>query len=181
MAFEKCIERFASEWCDDKVDRIDGGLYHGAAGVAYACWTILTHCKESEGILSAKALTLVQRAFNEYYGLVKKGGFLEPKGRHCGIANDALALILLKVLVEEDLTAANALCDIAEQMARDPKTSNEWLYGRSGLLYILRTVENSQLLKSKDASAERTAIDQAIEHVIASILATPRPWIWHDT
>jgi hypothetical protein len=97
---------------------------------------------------------------------------------HCGIANEILAQLALRAAMDQDGSLAQRLCSV-QKIINDASAENggsdEWLYGRSGYLYLLR------LARSGFDSTSRTAdmIDSTIEKTVQRVLRAQQPWTWH--
>ncbi|KAL6719698.1 Checkpoint protein hus1 [Lecanora helva] len=106
-------------------------------------------------------------------GKRRTNGPVDPK--HCGIANERLAYLAVSAIhrgeaapVEEFLTQIPAILSSSPAAA----TSNEWLYGRAGTLYLLRLIHHSHpYYHAKITTATNALIEQ--------ILAEGPPWYWH--
>jgi hypothetical protein len=121
----------------------------------------------------------------------------------CGIGDDAVVYAALHVVfeIEENDTQASgeveAFCNAMtsqlvgrhahEQSKKYGKpASNEWLYGRSGTLFLLRLIRRTFLRRRANSSSDEhiratlNTIDNAIRAIIKEIVVTaPRPWVWH--
>ncbi|KAI0100328.1 hypothetical protein GGR51DRAFT_532575 [Nemania sp. FL0031] len=101
-----------------------------------------------------------------------------PTPSHCGIGDETLAHLALEAVVSEDAGLARRLCSYAE-VVNSPTDdgSSEWLYGRSGYLYLLRLCKG---VFSRDRDSGTAArLERAIQSTVDRILAVPLPWIWH--
>ena len=96
-----------------------------------------------------------------------------PSPQHCGIGNDILTLLALGAASSKDRDMARDLCDYVDTVCEED-ASNEWLFGRSGYLYLLRLVRAS----FEDDEEIRSLIQDTEEDVIDAILTSPRPFKW---
>jgi hypothetical protein len=87
---------------------------------------------------------------------------------HEDLAHDAITAVLL-----QDFSLVDKICSFAEEAVQS-EAADELVYGRAGLLYILRMVKHG-------FSSERVndQVNQMIEKVADRILATPQPWIFY--
>ncbi|KAJ9098044.1 hypothetical protein QFC19_006479 [Naganishia cerealis] len=92
--------------------------------------------------------------------------------------DDGYGMIELEALCRAVLAQVVGVRSAEQERKHGKPASNEWLYGRAGLLYLLRLIRHTVLSKSDDASA-LDIIDSTIEALVKEILNAPRPWIWH--
>ncbi|KAL8872515.1 MAG: hypothetical protein Q9174_001872 [Haloplaca sp. 1 TL-2023] len=91
----------------------------------------------------------------------------------CGIINEELVLM---VVMDATTSGTPETCwfeDYAAKFASEPGGSNEWLYGRAGLLYLLR------LVRAWGSEYCKEAADESIKIVGDRILEDGPPWEWH--
>lgn len=101
-----------------------------------------------------------------------------PTPSHCGIGDETLARLALDAVISEDPNLAKQLCSYAEAInSLTDDGSNEWLYGRSGYLYLLRLCQEGFPKESHSGTAAR--LKRTIESTVNRILAVPQPWVWH--
>lgn len=91
---------------------------------------------------------------------------------HCGVANEQLAYYAVQAAFTEALNYVEKLVEVIPSLLTRKGGSNEWLYGRTGLLYLLRLVRHFV-----PASAELVA--KPSEQLISCILSQGPPWSWH--
>ena len=98
----------------------------------------------------------------------------EPTPSNCGIANEKLASLALVAVLDNDESAVQRLCSHLPKLlvSHTAGTSCEWLYGYSGLLYLLRLCRCFVPQTSQH-------IDRAAQDVVNCILNHPQPWKWH--
>ena len=151
-----------------------GGLYYGPSSVAFLFLALQQFYADDQftiediplGTWFAAYLKQAQDAMKEYPG---------PRREKCGIADDIMALVALSAASAKDPDMVQELCDYAAVVTEDG-ASNEWLYGRAGFLYLLRLVKASFM----DDKATLEMIEDTADEVIDKILASSRPWKWHD-
>ncbi|KKY17382.1 putative lanthionine synthetase c-like protein 1 [Phaeomoniella chlamydospora] len=153
------------------------GLYSGIRSTSFL------FCRLSKLYPELKVRGLrLERIARSYLDAASPTAADSPDPSHCGIANELLLNLTLKVLLNEGKIAidnARNLCSYAETILRTnhpDSSSNEWLYGRAGYLYFLRTVY--QHLQSVDGATART-VYETMRRVAAGISAAPYPWTWH--
>lgn len=99
---------------------------------------------------------------------------------HCGVGVESLARAAVRAVVTQDAALAGELCgeDVLLALTGEAAGSDEWLYGRSGYLYLLRFLRATFPQRSI-----RGAIDAAIRRVVARVMDTlrekPAGWEWH--
>jgi hypothetical protein len=92
---------------------------------------------------------------------------------HCGIANEKLTTGALVAVLQNDESAVEKLCGyIPNLLLHTEEGSCEWLYGLSGLLYLLRLCRSFLPHVSSH-------VDQAIQAITNSILNRRQPWSWY--
>ena len=93
--------------------------------------------------------------------------------QNCGTANEKLTTLALVAVLENDKSAVEELCGYIPRLIQAPvgTGSCEWLYGLSGLLYLLRFCRSS--------FPHSAQIQSAIEEITGYILRHPQPWMWH--
>ena len=97
----------------------------------------------------------------------------DPKPTNCGIANEKLTTLALTAILNHDDSSVQKLCSYVPKLLTQPgERSYEWLYGLSGLLYLLR------LCRSVPAQST-SIVESAIQDVITCILTSRQPWMWH--
>lgn len=101
-----------------------------------------------------------------------------PTPSHCGIGDETVAHLALDAVITEDPNLARQLCLYAEAInSPTNEGANEWLYGRSGYLYLLRLC---QQVFTKDSHSETAArLERTIKSTVNRMLAVPQPWIWY--
>ena len=148
-----------------------GGLYKGPVSVAYTFLILQQMYNDLEiegqllGTWSAAYLKQAQDTIGDYPG---------PKPGKCGITDDILALLAIGAATSKDVDMVYNLCDYSAEVL-DVETVNEFLYGRSGYLYLLRLVKASFI----DDPKTLQLITDTQDDVVDAILDTLRPWKWH--
>jgi len=148
-----------------------GGLYYGPISVAYlfyALHNIYPDLKLDDYPLNTWSAAYIEQA----QAHIKE--FPPPSPKKCGISNDIMSLLALYAVTAQDPDTVKELCDHAAVMLED-ETSNEWLYGRAGYLYLLRLVRGA-FAHNKDVTE---LIEDTADEVIENIMQSPRPWKWH--
>jgi lantibiotic modifying enzyme len=148
-----------------------GGLYYGPISVAflfYALHRIYPDLKLDDYPLNTWSAAYIEQA----QAHIKE--FPPPSPSKCGVSNDIMSLLALYAVTAHDPDTVKELCDHAAVML-EPETSNEWLYGRAGYLYLLRLVRGA--FSGSKSTIE--LIEDTADEVIENIMASPRPWKWH--
>ncbi|KAL6246057.1 hypothetical protein RBB50_007210 [Rhinocladiella similis] len=144
------------------------GLYHGPTSVAYLFLRLSQYYPD----LTFKGQSLLDWA-EAYLAL----GASHSKGidpSHCGIANETLAQLAIRVVIDQDPSLVQQLCSY-QTIINGAGGSDEWLYGRAGYLYLLRLAGSSFGTGSSPAKLVQATIQKTIQR----ILATRQPWTWH--
>ncbi|KAF2750569.1 lanthionine synthetase C-like protein-like protein 1 [Sporormia fimetaria CBS 119925] len=148
-----------------------GGLYYGPISVAYLFYALhklypdLTVDEYPLNTWSAAYIEQAQKHFKDYPG---------PSASKCGVSDDVMCLLALYAVTAKDTDTAKELCDFAA-VTIEQDASNEWLYGRSGYLYLLRLVRGA----FRDNREIQELIEDTADEVIENIMDSPRPWKWH--
>ncbi|OAL44067.1 hypothetical protein IQ07DRAFT_522811 [Pyrenochaeta sp. DS3sAY3a] len=148
-----------------------GGLYYGPISVAFLFYAL--HNIYPELTLDDYPLNTWSAAYIEQAQANIKE-FPPPSPSKCGVSNDIMSLLALYAVTAKDPDTVKELCDHAAVML-EPETSNEWLYGRAGYLYLLRLVRGA-FSDNKDIIE---LIEDTADEVIENIMASSRPWKWH--
>ncbi|EXJ94782.1 hypothetical protein A1O1_03180 [Capronia coronata CBS 617.96] len=144
------------------------GLYYGPTSIAYLFLRLSQHYPD----LMFKGQSL--RDWAEAYLDLSHGQRESVDSNHCGIANEMLAQLAVRAVMAEDPSLAQKLCSY-EAVINDASGSDEWLYGRSGYLYLLRLARSG----FEDDSKVTIPVDKAIHTTVRRILSTKQPWTWH--
>ncbi len=111
---------------------------------------------------------------------------LEEKAtKRGGIADELMATHTVSALLHSSTATAATVVRLA-RLTLDPRhcSSNEWLYGRAGTLYLLRALSTHFARNDAPASPQLTEVLADIEAVMDAlcevITSTPRPWTWHQ-
>ncbi|KAI5450434.1 hypothetical protein NCC49_003057 [Naganishia albida] len=178
-----------------------GGLYAGLLGVAYLFWKL-------DKIIGCE-VTVRNQSLREWYeaywsqvkryerALLGKSGMggLKIRPWRCGVGDDTVVYAAMKVVASVENTEPDyqaqieAFCAAARQVTgrasadqeerHGKPASNEWLYGRSGMLYLLRFMRQAILGDTSQTRSLLDTIDDTIRALIQEIVYAPRPWIWH--
>jgi hypothetical protein len=177
-----------------------GGLYAGLLSVTYLFWK-LDKILPPDWNLDGKT---ARDWFDAYWTQVKRydRALLGERGIEglkirpwrCGVGDDtvAYAALLVVVALEDRHPGAEdqvrAFCQAVKQVvgpasrAQEQRhgkpASNEWLYGRSGTLYLLRMIRSVAHARDGEPVILQE-IDDSIRKLIEEIVEAPRPWVWH--
>ncbi|KAI9795132.1 MAG: hypothetical protein M1816_000154 [Peltula sp. TS41687] len=148
------------------------GLFIGPTGIAYLFFRLSTHYPELR-IQGHRLATWAQRYLDirrsQYHTLAN------ANPTHCGISHDLLAVTAVDAAMHhQDWTALQRFCNQIPAALEPGWGSDEWLYGRAGLLYLIRMVKEH---RRHDAETQ-TTLQRMLDAVVARILQTPRPWKW---
>ena len=142
------------------------GLYSGPTSIAYLFFH-LSHRFPS--------LTIEDRDLKTWcsdYLMGEREVDADVGADECGIINEKAAHAAVTYALTEDTSKRYSLELYARKVAREPGGSNEWLYGRAGMLYLLRLARNWVVRSEK-------AMDESIKIVGDRILVDGPPWEWH--
>ncbi|KAK5279360.1 hypothetical protein LTR40_007917 [Exophiala xenobiotica] len=145
------------------------GLYYGPTSVAYLFFRL----SQVHPHLSFKSQSLLDWA--QAYLDLGASHSKSVDSDHCGIANEALTQLAIRAAMDQDTSLVQQLCSY-QSTINGAGGSDEWLYGRSGYLYLLRLAGSGF---TKDSSAARM-IRATIQKTVQRILASHQPWTWHD-
>lgn len=146
------------------------GLYYGPTSVAYLFFRLSRVYPD----LTFKGQSLIDWA-QAYLDL---GIYRHRDGvdsSHCGIGNETLAQLAIRAAMAQDPSLVQTLCSY-ETTINGPGGSDEWLYGRSGYLYLLRLARSGFEPQAKASDM----IERTIQRTAKRILATEGPWTWHN-
>lgn len=178
-----------------------GGLYAGLLSVVYLFWKLdkILHPDWQFNGLTVKEWMEAYWAQAKRYDRALLGdagiGSLKIRPWRCGVGEDTIVYAALRVVFtledrQEDAKAeVRAFCRAAKQVI-GPKSasqeqrhgkpaSNEWLYGRAGTLYLLRTIRKVTNSRLANPSTLLSEIDDTVRDFIQEIVSAPRPWVWH--
>ena len=147
------------------------GLYYGPTSVAYLFYRL----SEIYPDLNFKGQSLLDWA-QSYLDLGIYGRRHAVDASHCGIGVEELAQLAVRAAIEKDGSLAQKLCSYEPIINVEGEGSDEWLYGRSGYLYLLRLSRSGII---NDDSKAVKMIDKTIQATVTRILSTKQPWIWH--
>lgn len=140
------------------------GLYSGPTSVAYL-FLRLSVLYPDLTIADHKA-----RSWCEAYLSTERSSKLTPDD--CGVINEKLAYCAVSAAFTGDETQINSLTRHASELAGAPGGSNEWLYGRAGLLYLLRLVRHW-------VPSCKESINASVSKVCNRIIDDGPEWEWH--
>lgn len=145
------------------------GLYYGPTSVAYLFFRLSQLYPD----FMFKGQTFVDWA-QSYLDLGINGHRDPVDSSHCGIGSEVLAQLAVRAALEQDESLAKKLCSY-ETIINGEGGSDEWLYGRSGYLYLLRVARSTLQPPSKAIEV----IDSTIKKTVQRILASKQPWTWY--
>ncbi|KAI1202116.1 hypothetical protein F5X97DRAFT_345982 [Nemania serpens] len=150
-----------------------GGLYSGPTSIAFLFYRLSQIYSDLE--FGHQSLHQWAEAYLQL-GVRTQGR--APTPSHCGIGDEIVAHLALDAVISEDPNLAKQLCSYAEAInSLTDDGSNEWLYGRSGYLYLLRLCQEVFPKESYSGTAAR--LERTIKSTINRLLAVPEPWVWH--
>lgn len=119
------------------------------------------------------------------------GQLRRPREDNCGISCSHLASLALEAAIAKDADTAKELSKKIGSALDSDESSNEWLNGRAGALYLLRLTrasftkgptedpETGKLIEeTQEQRSARKTLNRAIEKIILGIMDSPRPWRW---
>ena len=112
---------------------------------------------------------------NKYLALSNLHRQREPDCEHCGLADEQLCSLSLRTVLTQREDEARQLCRFIPIFThpRSPPRSYEWLYGLSGLLYLLRFCQ-------ANLAEPPFCLQESIEQVSKCILENSDKWAWHE-
>ncbi|KAI1110841.1 hypothetical protein F5Y14DRAFT_465212 [Nemania sp. NC0429] len=151
------------------------GLYSGPTSIAFLFYRLSQFYSDLE--FGHQSLHQWAQAYLQL-GAQGRGRGRVPTPSHCGIGDEIVAHLALDAVVSEDPNLAEKLCSYAKTInSQTDDGSNEWLYGRSGYLYLLRLCREGFPKEGHPGTAAR--LERTIKSTIDRILAVPQPWVWH--
>ncbi|KAL8702947.1 MAG: hypothetical protein Q9201_003876 [Fulgogasparrea decipioides] len=141
------------------------GLYSGPTSIAYL-FLHLSHTHPDLVINSHHCKT-----WCEAY-LSAKRPANDITGNKCGVIHETLAFSAVSAALSGEKDFLDTLMSCASELAKEPHGSDEWLYGRAGLLYLLRLVRHWM-----PSSAEK--MNASIQKIGDRILDDGPRWKWH--
>lgn len=145
------------------------GLYYGPTSIAFLFLRLSQYYPD----LAFKGQSLLDWA-QAYLDLGSSRLQKSVDSDHCGIANDVLAQLAIRAVMEKDPSLVQQLCSY-QSITNEQSGSDEWLYGRAGYLYFLRLAR----FGFEDGSSAHRMITSTIEKTVQRILTSRQPWIWH--
>lgn len=145
------------------------GLYYGPTSVAYLFFR-LSHLYPD---LVFKGQSLLDWA-QSYLDLGITGHRDRVDSNHCGIGSEVLTQLSIRAAIEQDPSLVQQLCSY-ESTTNGVGGSDEWLYGRSGYLYLLRLARSG----FDNGSKTTRIIDATMDKTVQRVLASRQPWSWH--
>lgn len=151
------------------------GLYYGPSSIAYLFFR-LSEIYPSLRIKGHHLATWSQRYLNINLSHYHHLPAATPS--HCGIGIEKLVVSALDASIRKTNHAVDRFCDqLPSILANGQHSSNEWLYGRAGFLYLTRMIKAHT---TEDEGIQRRLQD-ALDRVVDRILQTPKPWMWHGS
>ncbi|KAL9015447.1 MAG: hypothetical protein Q9185_007155 [Variospora sp. 1 TL-2023] len=141
------------------------GLYSGPTSIAYL-FLQLSHLQPHLIIASHHAHSWCKA----YLSPSRQAHGVTPD--NCGVINEVLASCAVNAALTGDEAAIRELTDHASAIAEEPHGSDEWLYGRAGLLYLLRLVRHW-------VPSSNVAMASCIKRLGDRILHNGPRWRWH--
>lgn len=149
------------------------GLYTGPTSIAYLFFR-LSAIYPSLRIKGHHLATWARRYLNINLSQYHKLPAASPS--HCGIGIEKLVVSAVDAAIRKSKHAVDRFCEqIPPLLTTHGQSSDEWLYGRSGCLYLIRMVKAHT---TEDGDTQRVLQDH-LERVVRRILQTPKPWTWH--
>ncbi|KAK4946340.1 hypothetical protein LTR10_014538 [Elasticomyces elasticus] len=145
------------------------GLYYGPTSIAYLFLRLSQYYPD----LIFKGQSLLDWA-QAYLDLGATQLQKSVDSDHCGIANDVLAQLAIRAVMQKDPSLVQQLCSY-ESTINDEGGSDEWLYGRSGYLYFLRLARSG----FEEGSNVNRLVTSTIQKTVQRILTSRQPWTWH--
>lgn len=155
----------AREWDDD-------GLFRGPSSIAYLFFK-LSQTHPALRIKGQSMTTWCRRYLDANASRWTTLPAVTPS--RCGVASERLVISALEAALLRTPDAVQQFCRDTTPVLAEGKSSNEWLYGRAGCLYLARMVKT---YAGGDESSQR-ALQTVLNKVVQCILDTPRPWVWH--
>ncbi|KAL8948004.1 MAG: hypothetical protein Q9222_005772 [Ikaeria aurantiellina] len=91
---------------------------------------------------------------------------------NCGVINEPLAYYAVLAATTGDLRHVDSLCFAISSVTREKNGSDEWLYGRAGLLYLLRLVR-------RWVPSCGQATEAYMQDISDRIIENGPHWKWH--
>ncbi|KAI4122915.1 MAG: hypothetical protein LQ338_005548 [Usnochroma carphineum] len=142
------------------------GLYSGPTSIAYL-FLHLSHTHPDLIIASHHA-----KSWCEAYIAAEERRVSGVTAENCGVINEELAFCAVSAALDGDSKCIDSLAHHAAKVIKIPDGSDEWLYGRAGLLYLLRLVRHW-------VPGSKEAMDSSIKKVGDRILEDGPRWRWH--
>jgi hypothetical protein len=143
------------------------GLWSGPTGVAY----LLLHVSSLRPDLTVAGQPAEHWA-RAYIAPESRGHNLRLGSHGCGIADEKLASEAVRCAVTRDLRQVRQFISSVSQLLVVDDYPDEVLYGRAGMLYLLRMVR-------RWVPASNDLVDPAIAEISNSILLRGPQWRWH--
>ena len=172
------------------------GLYSGPTSITFLFLRL-------SDLYPAESQTFKGQTYHEWaesYAALGEGTLRASQSRnkslvdedHCGVANEHLSQLVVQAVLRRDASLVRELCATVTALVVDDSTSSttagttreqkfsgsdEWLYGRAGLLYLLRVVKHY----FQPDVAVLKMVDETTQKVIRRILNSPQPWTWRGS
>lgn len=143
------------------------GLWSGPTGLAY----LLLHVASRRPDLAVQGQTPDHWA-RAYIAAGSRGHNLRLGSHGCGVGDERLAYEAVRCAVSRDPRDVRQFVSSVSQLLAVDDYPDEMLYGRAGMLYLLRMVRHW-------APGSNALVDPAIAEVSNTILNRGPRWIWH--
>jgi len=146
------------------------GFYYGPTSVSLLFFALSKIFPQL--LLHGNPLTYWATKYFELSDLRRQG---EPDWDHCGLADEYLCSLALRTVFTKSEDDAHRLCRFIPIFThpQSPPRSYEWLYGLSGLLYLLRFCQ-------ANLAGPPSCLRESIEKVSKCILDNSDKWAWHE-
>lgn len=164
QSLDKIVQNYRprKDWAHVKLH----GLYSGPTSIAY----LFLHLSRSHPATRIQGETPAHWCKAYLSGHNHMPASVSPD--NCGVINEKLSWYAVAAALTRDECYVEELRGLAMEIAGAPGGSDEWLYGRAGLLYLLRLVRCWV-----PSSTER--MEPCMRRVIVGMMKRGRPWKWH--
>ncbi|KAI4156046.1 MAG: hypothetical protein L6R39_001162 [Caloplaca ligustica] len=163
LSLEKIVKGFPPGIKHSKHDL--HGLYSGPTSIAYL-FLHLSHIQPHLVVAGHHAKSWCKAYFSE----ARQASSVTAE--KCGVINEELASLAVDAALTGDEESIDELATHASTVAQEPHGSNEWLYGRAGLLYLLRLLRHW-------VPSSKSAVDASIKQLGDRIIHDGPNWKWH--
>ncbi|KAL8918444.1 MAG: hypothetical protein Q9208_007350 [Pyrenodesmia sp. 3 TL-2023] len=162
LSLDKLVRKYTPQTSYSQHDL--RGLYSGPTSVAYLFLQVSVLYPHLS-ISRHKA-----KSWCEAYLSAERSSKITPDD--CGVINEELAYCAISAASTGDEKKIDLLARHASNLAEAPGGSNEWLYGRAGLLYLLRLVRHW-------VPSSKEALNACVSKVCNRIIDDGPKWEWH--